>query len=499
MNCKKIKEQSIAYTFQLFLPGMRFNIVFVFLLILSVSVSAQSSEVWTLQSAIQYALEHNISIHQNELNARLAKYQLLQSQLSQLPNINGTIGYGRSYGRSVDPTTNQFVNSNYDFVSASGSADVLLFGWFQKRNSITANKYSLNAAKADLDQLKNDVSLNVATGYLRALLAREQVRISEKQVRLSEAQLDQTRRFVNAGRLPELNAAQLEAQLANDSASLINAIANYNSAILDIKALLNLDFATPFELQAPEIKMEDEISLNELSPAAIYEEARKHFGSVKGSELKYLAAERRLAAAKGARYPQLALSAQFGTNYASTYSEVTGYTFGDGQPNGSYVPVGDSLVFPVYQPTVTYTTRRIPFDKQLENNFRQTINFGLNIPIFNSWQAQFNVKQARINMLSQELNKYQTELQLRQDVYKAYNDAYNAIQKYYAAERAVRSSQRAFEFAEKRYELGLTNTVEYLTTQNTQFVSESNLNSAKYDLIFKLKVIDYYLGKELKL
>src|SRR5690606_18331855 len=136
---------------------------------------------------------------------------------------------------------------------------------------------------------------------------------------------------------------------------------------------------------------------------------------------------------------------------------------------------------------------------QLDNNFRQTISLGVTVPIFNGWQAQYNMRQAKINVLSNELNKYQAELKLKQDVYKAYNEAINAVQKYKAAERAQLAARRAYDFAQKRYALGLTNTVEYLTTQNNQFVSEANMLSAKYDLIFKLKVIDYYLGKELKL
>lgn len=469
------------------------------LLFINFLASAQSSEIWTLQRSVQYAVEHNISIRQNELNERLAKLNLKQSQLSQIPAVNANTAYGRSFGRSVDPTTNQFSNSDYDFVSASGSADVLLFGWFQKRNTITANKYSLEAAKADLDQLRNDVSLNVATGFLRALLAKEQIRVSEKQVELSKAQLHQTRQFVTAGRLPELNAAQLESQLASDSANLISAIATYTSAILDIKALLNLDFETPYEIQAPEVSVTEQVSLNSTTPEMIYEEAAKHFGAIRSSEFRMLAAQKRVAASRGALYPQFAINAQFGTSYATSYSEVTGVTEGDGQPTSAYVPVNDSLFFPVYQPTFHYTTRRIPLGTQLNNNFRQTISLGVNIPIFNSWQAQYNLRQAKINNLSEELNKYQAELKLKQDVYKAHSEAVSAIQKYYAAQRAMEAAQRAYEFAEKRYQLGLTNTVEYLTTQNTQFVSESNLLSAKYDLIFKLKVIDYYLGKELKL
>src|SRR5690606_7766300 len=214
--------------------SLRFPKAFFFGVLIHLNFSAFSQEenVWSLERSVRYALDHNLSIRQTELNERLANLNLQQSRLSQIPNINANIGYGRSFGRSVDPTTNQFVSGNYDFISAGGSADILVFGWFQKRNTIAANKYSLEAAAEDLDQLKNDVSLNVATGFLRALLAKEQIRVNEKQADLSKAQLEQTRQFVAAGRLPELNAAQLESQLASDSANLIASVSDYNSAVL---------------------------------------------------------------------------------------------------------------------------------------------------------------------------------------------------------------------------------------------------------------------------
>lgn len=459
------------------------------------------NDVWSLQRSVQYAIGHNISIQQNILNERLAKLSLQQSQLSQLPNANISSSYGRSYGRSVDPTTNQFVEgSSYDFLSLGGNADVLVFGWFQKRNMIANRNYSLKAAQADLDQLRDDVSLNVATGYLRALLAQEQINVSRKQVELSAAQLAQTQSFAEAGRLPELNVAQLEAQLASDSANLITAISDYNAAILDIKALLNLDFETPYKLEVPDVKIEDELAVNSLTPEEIYAHAAGHLGTIRGSQMRLFAAEKNYAATKGALWPQLSIGAQLGTNWASTYKEIVGSpTFtGNGIATGNYVPVLDTIL-QVYQPEVTYQTRTIPLGKQLDNNFRQTVSLNLTIPLFNGWQASYTARQAKINLLTQQLNKYNAELKLKQDVYKAHNDAGNAIQKYQAAVRAVTSAQRAFDFAQKRYDLGLTNTVEYLTTQNTLYQAESRLASAKYDLIFKLKVIDYYLGKELKL
>jgi outer membrane protein len=453
---------------------------------------------WTLQDAIEFALEHNISIKQNALNERLALLTLRQSQLAQLPNLNASPSYGISHGRSIDPTTNQFVTGSYSFISAGASADVLVFGWFRQRYTIAKNKYSWEAAEADLDQLKNDVSLNVATGFLRVLMAREQIKVSEKQVALSQEQLGQTRKFAKAGRLPELNVAQLEAQLASDSATLITAISDYTASILDIKALLNLDFEQSFEAVIPDLPMEERISLGSLNPDHIYAEAIKNIPSVRSSDFKLKSAQKAWSAARSGLWPSLSLGGQLGSNWTSTYRQFNGYNITGVSSTGTFVDVSGTR-YDVMQPTVVPLYSAPGVFTQLENNFRQTVSATVNIPLFNAWQSQYGARQAKINVQTQELNKYQVELKLKQDVYKAHNDAVNAIQKYYASRRSQEAAQRAFDFAEKRYDLGLTNTIEYLTTQNNLYKADATYLNSKYDLIFKLKVIDYYLGKKLKL
>ncbi len=487
---------------------MRFRLVVItVLLLVSGSVFAQPDKdpahIWTLQRCVQYAIEHNISIRQDSLNARLARYTLKQSQLSQLPTLSANSNFGRNFGRSVNPTTNDFVDASYNSMTFSGSGSVLLFGWMQVRNAIERNKYNLDASLADLEQLKNDMSVNVVNGFLAAVLAQEQVNISTNQVSLSKAQLTQTRAFADAGRLPELNVAQMESQVATDSANLINAIAAYNSAILDLKTLLNLDLSTPFSIRVPDVEVKDELTVTALEPEEIFQKARTHFGSIKSSELRVNAAEKGVNMAKGMQYPQLSLGYQVGTSVASNYLTVTGYNLGGVQPNGSFVQdtqsSGSVRYLPVYEQQFTPVTATIPFDKQFRNNFREYLYLNLSIPIFNGWQTQYSVKQARINLAQSQLNKYNAELTLKQNVYKAHNNALNSIQKYNAAKRADDAARRALDFARKRYDLGLTSTVDLLVTQNSEFAAAANLAGAKYDLIFKLKLIDYYLGKELKL
>ena len=477
-----------------------FSAIFISCLFILSNTYAQPGEmdnVWSLERCVQYAVDHNISIKQDSLTARLAKYTLKQSQLSQLPTASASGNYGKSFGRSINPTTNQFVDAGYDFASISGTGNLLLFGWNQVRNTIARNRYSLEASLADLDQLKDDISLNVANGFLTALLAKEQVNVSRNQVKLSQAQLDQTRAFADAGRLPELNVAQLESQVATDSSNLINAIANFNSSILDLKTLLNLDFAVPFDIRVPEAEVNDQMTASNPGPEGIYEKARTHFGSIKGSMFRVSSAEKGLAASKANLYPQFVMGYQIGSNYASNYynyhSSLSGY---------EQTGITDSIngvIHNVYSPVFKTTTSNIPFGTQLNNNLRQSVYLGINVPIFNGWQSQYSVRQAKINLAQQQLAEYNAELTLKQNVYKAHNNAFNAIQKYYAAKRADDAAKRALDFATKRYDLGLTSTVDLLVTQNQSFAASSNLISAKYDLIFKLKVIDYYLGKELKL
>lgn len=473
-------------------------VLIVFFLFCSDTYGQQSNtvaDVWSLQRCVQYALEHNITIRQDSLNARLARHALFQSEMMQLPTLNASGSYGRSFGRSINPTTNQFVDAGYNFMSASVNGNLLLFGWMQNRNNIARNRYSLEAALSDLDQRKDDISLNVANSFLTTLLAQEQVNISRNQVSLSKAQLEQTKAFADAGRLPELNVAQLESQLASDSSNLINSIANYNSAILDLKTLLNLDFTEPLSVQIPDVQVGDQIMISNSSPEDVYQVARTHFGSVRSSKLRVSAAEKGVAYAKSGLYPQLSLGYQMGTNFASNYlsyqptNQLTGLS-----PIG-ITGHGDT----VYQPVFKINTPTIPFGTQIDNNIRQSVYLNLNIPLLNGWQSQYAVRQAKINLEQQRWNEYNAELTLKQNVYKAHNNALSSIQKYYAAKRADEAAKRALDFAKKRYDLGLTSTVDLLVTQNSEFAAAANLVSAKYDLIFKLKVIDYYLGKQLKL
>jgi outer membrane protein len=346
--------------------------------------------------------------------------------------------------------------------------------------------------------LQNDIALNIATGYLRILLAKEQVRINEAQLLTDLEQYRFTRKRVDAGALPELNAAQLQAQVIIDSASLNNSILDVNSALLDLRAFLNMDMQVAFDIQTPDINTIPLASLLSYPNAEeIFTVAKTKRPNITSNDYKIKSAEKQIDIAKSALYPSVSLGATLGTNYASTVKSITGATYKGDEFLGN-IKFGDSNIA-VTRPAYNYQTATVPLFKQYDNNFRQTVSLGVSVPILNGYTSKLNIARAKISLESANYTQQQEVNTLKQNVYKAYNDAQASIQKLSSAKNSEEASQIALNYAIKRYNAGMLNTQEYTTQQNTLTRAKINTALAQYDLIFKMKILDFYLGKEINL
>lgn len=457
--------------------------------------TTQAQDVWSLQRCIEYARAHNIQISQQQLQRNLSELTLQQSRLSQLPTLNANSGYGYRFGRSIDPTSNQFTSTQLSSASANVSAGVTLFSWFEKRYTIQANTYQSRAADQILRKMENDISLNVANAYLQILLAMEQSKVSAQQVALTQHQLSNTIQQVQAGALPASNEADLEAQLARDSATYITNKNNITTAIIQMKALLNLDFRTTFTPEQPDLVKIPVLNLSELSAENIYDAAVLNQPQVLADSLQILAAEKQVSASKAALYPTLSLGAGLGTNYSSGYQIPVGTQTVTlpASPLGSVAI--DGKTYPVNSLPQDYTTVQYgkpAFGKQLNNNLGENLALSLNIPLFNGWQTRTQVKRSKIQLESQKLTQTQDLLDLKQNIYQAYNDAHASLENYHAAQKTLKSSETAFYYSQQRYQVGLINSLEYLTSQNNLFQAQTDLISKHYDYIFKMKVLEFY-------
>lgn len=463
--------------------------------IMPVVLQAQSSskEIWSLEQCINYAISHNITIKQKELSVQLSKENLFQSKMSLLPSLNGDASGGYNFGRSIDPTSNQYVSQKIQTTSLSVSSGITLFDGFKKINTIKENQYDLMANKFDTQQTKNDISLNITSAYLQILMSKEQTVITQNQVEISRQQLDQTDKSYKAGAIAEGSLLEMQAQLARDEVNLVTAKNQEETAYLNLILLLELD--KNIELEKPNILVPSDVQLNENVLNKTYNEAVGNQPGIKSAEYRLKYAEKTLAVARGNISPSMSLFASLRTNYSDAYQRYKGI-----QPTGL-----DTIgyVYPIFAPVVHqgYKTEfeKYPFRRQLDDNFSQSIGLSLTIPIFNNWQTNNAIARAKINLTNTEYNYELVKKQLRKDIQQAYANAKAASQKYEASLKNIDAQKKTFHYVEEKSKVGLVNILEYTTAKSNFARAESDLLQAKYDYLFNLKILDFYQGKPIKL
>jgi outer membrane protein len=459
----------------------------------------KSPEKWDLRKCVEYALENNISVKQQDIQAQIDALTAKQSKASQIPSLNFGANLGLNTGRSIDRTTNLFTTESIWYNSFSLQSNVDVFNWFSKRNLIAGDVLNATASQAAVDKLKNDISLNIAAAYLQALLAKEQINVSKVQIQQTNSQLGNTRKLVEAGSLPELNVAELEAQLAADSSALITAEGTETQSLLLLKSLLNLDAGMPFDVDAPPVEMIPVEPISQLQPEVVYQLALQNLPQQRVNKFRLEAARKYEASAKGAMYPRLSLGASLGTNYS---------TLKNNQELISALPIGIDTIAavsgsntPVVVPKIDYRYRFFsnPYGTQLSDNFSNSVGLSLSVPIFNGRSARTNWQKQKLAVKNLIYQQDLDNMTLKQDIYKAYTDAVTSIQKFNATNKSVGAAQKAFDFAQKRYDLGLLNTIDLLTNQNNLFRAKIDRLSAQYDYVFKMKLLEFYRGQGLKL
>ncbi len=471
----------------------------VVLLLFTAPVLAQQK--WDLKRCVEYALANNISVKQQDVQARYAALTLNQNKLARYPSANVSANTGINSGRSIDPTTNQFTNQQLLFAGASFSTGVTVFNFFNLTNTIAGNQYDYDAAKAGVEKLKNDIALNVATAYLLVLDAQEQIEIAKVTVVQSSQNLANTRKRVDAGALPELNAAEAEAQLARDSATLITNETTLRQNILQLQAVMNVDAATPFEVEMPPIDKIPVENISNLEPEVVYQLALKNLPQQRANDLHIKAAQKYLAASRGAMYPSFSLFGSMGSNYAHNKIPVYNETAtGAYSPTTAKVSVGGTDYF-VQTPVILQSigVKYSPLGAQLSDNFSQRVGVSVSIPLFNGGTARTSWERSKLNLLNLQLQKDQDNVTLKQNIYTAYTNAVAALEKYQASKRSLLTAQKSYDFAQKRYYVGLLATIDLLTNQNNLTTALVNTLSAQVDYVFRIKVLEFYRGQGIKL
>jgi len=458
-----------------------------FLLALIFSFTAFSQETWSLSECIDYAIKNNIQIKMQELNAEYNENLLKQSKANILPNLNFGASQAYSFGWSNDPFTNVFSPSNTQTLNLSLTSSVTLFNGFQNINTIKQNEYKVKSSLANIQKIKNDISLNIAAAFLQILFNKELLQIAENNAEISKLQLNNTTVLVNSGSLAEGSLLEVEAQVALDQLDIVNTQNIIKTSYLTLAQFLELDSLNNFEIEFPELSEPD---TNIILPLidVVYNEAIG-LPQIEAAQYDLLSAEKALSVAKGGLSPTLTLSGSVGTGYSDVRKHYES-EFDGLKAYGIVLTTGDSVYVPAFKTIET----EYPFSDQLKDNKSEYVALNLQIPIFNKYYTKTNISNSKINIENSKLQLEYVKNQLYKDIQQAHNDVYSSLSKYKASKKAVVAMQKSFDYTEKKYEAGLITTLEFNTSKNNLIKSQSDLLQAKYEYIFKLNILNFYRG-----
>ena len=441
----------------------KISILVLLVSLVTLDVQAETKQ-WSLRECCDYAVDHNISIKQQQNQCRQQELELSTAKNSRLPDLSASAGQNFSFGRGLT-AENTYSNTNTSSTSFSLGTTVPVFTGFRIPNQIKLNQLNLEAATADLEKAKNDIRLQVAEAYVQILYDMEIAEVAHRQIQIDSAQVARLQAFVNNGKAAEAELSQQKATLASSRLTATQADNNTRLAILSLTQLLELPTPDGFSIVRPsaeEISQLSALNSQLITPDAIYAEALGVKPEILSQQLKLKGMEHSIKIAKADNYPTLSLNGGLGTNYYTT----SGF-------------------------------KSDAFGEQLKNNFSQYIGVSLNVPIFNRFQTRNNIRSARINQENQQLALDNTKKTLYKEIQQVYYNALNAQTKEKSSEEAVQSSKDAFELMQAKYENGKATITEFNESKNNYLKSESDLVQARYENLYQHALIEYYRGHEL--
>lgn len=465
--------------------------------------TSQAANTYSLEDCIRIALETNPTVKISELTVQTNGNIYAQSKWQRWPSISFSASQGFSSGRNIDPFTNQFVQQNVNSNNYQLGGQITLFNGFQIKNNIKFNNENYKASAKDLDAARNDIMLNVALSYLQVMTNIELIEVARLQVEASQLQVDRTAKLVEAGTLAESNLLDLKSQLANDELTMVNAENNLETAKLNLKQLMNMPGSE--QINVVMIKVADPtLQAYDATIQEIFDVARGNLPQMQAAELRIAAAKTNIDLAKGAALPSLTLNGGIYTAFSSAapderfVGDGTGFTIRDVVSPTDYVVIDNKQV-PLVQKIRTQNgeMRTFRYLDQLNFNRNSAVNLNLTIPIFTNFRVKYNVANAKIQQKTYEYQAQQVQLTIRKNVEQAYIDMTNAAKRYSATANQVRALQETFRVSQVRFDVGAINSVEYNIAKANLDRANGNLVQAKYDYVFRTKILDFYMNRPL--
>jgi len=453
--------------------------------------SLPGQKVLSLEESIKIALDKSLLLQQSNNSIKLAEISETEAKHNQYPNVSGNSGLNFNFGRSVDPTSNQFVNETFITNNYAVNSGILLFNGFRLKNILKQSKIDRAAAKADYLQDEADIALQVASIYLNGLFAKENISFSNNQLTQIQDQLSNINKLINAGVRPKNESLEIEAQIASGEQNLLAAENALISAKLQLKQLLRLDPKQDIDLTVP-AEPEDLKDVDLITFDLAYEEALEYQPSIRAAKLRENSASIGIEIAESAFYPSLTLGGSLNTAYSNKGVNILpGNLVRSAQP--AYIN-GELVILGFDQPGIESAS----WGSQVRDNLSFGFGLNLNVPIYNNQSGKLNKQRSELNLISSQIATEQIKQSVQTLVLQALTDAKNAKKALAASEKTKEARDAAWENAKKQYNAGALNSFDLSNVQSQYELASINYLQEKYNYIFRVIILDYYMGKPVK-
>ncbi len=419
----------------------------------------------TLQQAVDLALKNNIQVKQSTVTVQNSELLLQQAKNNKLPALNGYSGISTNFGRGIDFSTNTYATQTISNNNLGLNADLIIYQGGVLQNTIKRNEFDLKATQQDMEAMKNNISLQVVLAYLNILNFEDQLSISKSQSEITKQQIERTDKLVKAGSLPQSNLFDLKAQLANEETTIVNSESNLETGRLTLLQLMNDPNLDAISLERISIAQPSTEAYG-ANATQVYEIAEKNQPVIKASDLRIESSIVGIKIAEAGFKPNLSFSGGIGSGYSSAAKDIA-------------------------------TREKVGYFKQLSNNNSQNIGLNLNIPIFNKFSNKTRLAQSNLQKINSELGAQSARQTLRQNIEQAYVNLNNSAKKYEALKVQVAALEESFRAAESRFNAGAIDFVSYSLQKTNLDKARANLVQAKYDYVFRTKILDFYQNKPL--
>ncbi|GAA3650799.1 TolC family protein [Flavivirga jejuensis] len=435
-------------------------------------------------------MENNLDLKSSGLTTKSATINYKQSLNELLPNLNMDYNLGLNNGRSIDPFTNSYSNQELTFSNLGINLNMTIFNGFRILNSIKQNWFNMEAAKMELEAAKQNLTLNVIIGYIQILNSRDLVELSKSRLKTTEGQLKRLEVNYKEEVGNPVDYTNMQGQYASEQVAIINAENNFKSAVLDFTSLLNLEANSKNNFENISGLIESEKYL--FSANDVYHDALQHLATFKSTQSRIDAANSGIKAARANYFPEVSLFGQLNTNYSSLAETFT-ETSTSISETGDFVTI-DNQDYPVLQNESQFISDKINYDSQFNNNLNTVVGISVSVPLFNGFRAKNIVKLQKIELEETELEFKRTKLLFKQSIEQTYNNMESAFNRYQILLDQVVAFKESYRINEVRFNNGVSNIIDYITSKNNMDSAQLNLNQAKYEYLLHVKILDFYRG-----